>query len=146
MKQRERSNLAPPPSSNKHTAESLAMPLDTCTFTEFTYRIQQLPINSQDINNKGTLITKRQLSMSHWASYKTDERISHFQTAVMQAYPPSYLVTQYDTQLVNARMAKNTHGPETYTTQCITLFFNTYCKITLHIYKSFTRHTTLPYS
>ena len=53
------SEPAPYPSSNQHTAESLALMLDTCTDTEFTTEIQQLPSNRQ-ANCKGTLVTRRQ--------------------------------------------------------------------------------------
>jgi hypothetical protein len=62
-KKRKHSDLpkpAPYPSSNQHTAESLALMLDTCTDTEFTTIIQQLPSDRQATNRKGTLVTKRQ--------------------------------------------------------------------------------------
>ena len=71
------------PSSNQHTAESLALMLNACTDTEFTTEIQQLPSDLHATNCKGTLIAKRQLQMSRWGSYGDNESIHNFQLAIM---------------------------------------------------------------
>ena len=84
---------APHPSSNQHTAEYLALMLDTCTDTEFTTKIQPLPSNWQATNCKGTLVTKSQLQMSNRGSYRDDESIHNFHLAILQTRPPPHPVT-----------------------------------------------------
>jgi len=53
------------------------------------------------------VITKRQLLMSQWGSYRDDQSISDFHPAIMLSKPPPNLVTRYDTQLANAVVANN---------------------------------------
>ena len=75
--------------------------------------------------------------MSHWGSYRDDESIHKFQSAIRQIKPPVHLATQYDTQLANAVVADR----DVWSTQCTTLPHKTHYKTQIQ-YKYSMRHTS----
>jgi hypothetical protein len=57
--------------------------LDTYTDEQFKTTINNLlPDSWQDINKKGTIVTKRQLKMATWGEYKDDHIALLFQTTI----------------------------------------------------------------
>jgi hypothetical protein len=58
-----------PPGTNPLRIPQLVELLDTYTDEQFKTTINNLPDPWQDTNEKGTIVTKRQLSMSTWGEY-----------------------------------------------------------------------------
>ena len=66
-------------------------------------RIQTLPDNWSNYNEKGSLITKRQLLQSAWGELKESDSLQAFQQAIITSIPPpANTVTQYTTHLTSA--------------------------------------------
>ncbi len=85
----------------------LAKFLDTNTDELLKPLINDLPNTWQDINEKGALVTKRQLQISTWGEYKDDHIALLFQTTILSTRPHPHTVTEYDTLLAQSIVTRN---------------------------------------
>ena len=81
--------------------------LDTYTDEQYKAIINNMPDLWQDINEKGTLVTKRQLKMAAWGEYKDDHSALLFQITILNTKAHPYTVTQYDTLLAQSGVMHN---------------------------------------
>jgi hypothetical protein len=82
-----------------NTIPTLKNLLDTYTGEQFKAVIMKQPKAWQEINEKGTIVTKRQLLMAVWGEYKDDHNALQFHEAVLSTRAHPHTVTQYDTLL-----------------------------------------------
>jgi hypothetical protein len=61
--------------------------LDTCTDEQFKQVIIKLPEGWTATNETGNVVTKRQLEMAQWGSYKDDHNVLAFQQAILSTRP-----------------------------------------------------------
>ena len=59
------------------------------------------------MNERGTRVTKRQLEMAHWGSYKDDHSVLTFQQTIMHTKQHPKTVTQFDTLLAQSIFEQN---------------------------------------
>ena len=81
--------------------------MDTYTDDMYKVVIHNLPELWHDINEKGTLATKRQLTMAAWGEYKDDHNALLFQQAILNTRAHPHTVTQYDTLLAQSVVMHN---------------------------------------
>ena len=81
--------------------------LDTYTNEQYKAVINNLPESWQYIDEKGTLVTKRQLTMAVWGEYKDDHSALLFQEAMLNTKAHPHTVTQYDTLLAQLVVIHN---------------------------------------
>jgi hypothetical protein len=96
-----------PPGIDQLRIPHLAELLDTYTNEQFKTSINNLPDSWQDINDKGTIVTKRQLKMATWGEYKDDHSALLFQTTILNTRPHPHTATQYDTLLAQSVVTHN---------------------------------------
>jgi hypothetical protein len=53
--------------------------LDTCTDAQYIQIIKSLPTEWSAMNDRGMAVTKRQLEVAQWKSYKDDHGVLTFQ-------------------------------------------------------------------
>ena len=73
--------------------------LDTYTDEQLKATIKKLQEAWKDLNEKGTVVTTRQLLMAAWGDYKDDHNALYFQEAILSTRAHPHAVTQYDTLL-----------------------------------------------
>jgi len=73
--------------------------LDAYTDDQLKAFIKKLPEAWQEINEKGTIVTKRQFRMAVWGEYKDDHNALQFQETVLSTKSHPHTSTQYDTLL-----------------------------------------------
>jgi hypothetical protein len=81
------------------TVDTLAKLLNTCTDTEFAVIINQLPDTWHSKTTHGITLSKRLLTRCVWGSYKDDQSVSQFQTALLHHKHSIHQITQYDNAL-----------------------------------------------
>jgi hypothetical protein len=69
--------------SYPHTISCLIDLLATCTDEQYAKIIQQLLEGWSAMNDRGTIVTKRQLEMAQWGAYKDDHSVLTFQQTIM---------------------------------------------------------------
>ncbi len=79
----------------------------TCTDEQYKANIKNLPESWQDVNEKGTEVTKRQLVMAAWGEYKNDHNALLFQETILNTRAHTHKVTQYDTLLAQSVVTHN---------------------------------------
>jgi hypothetical protein len=73
--------------------------LATCTDEQYNTVIHHLPKGWTATNERGNVVTKRQLEMAQWGFYKDDHIVLTFQQAILSTRQHPQTVTQYDTLL-----------------------------------------------
>jgi len=81
--------------------------IDTYTDEQFKAAIKKLPEAWQDLNEKGIIVTKRQLLIAAWGEYKDDHGTLQFQEAILSTRAHPHTVTQYDTLLAQSVVTHN---------------------------------------
>jgi hypothetical protein len=81
-----------PPTPGLHGEDPVRIPLltgliDTYTDEQFTTIIKTLPKGWQEVNEKSTIVKKRQLLMAAWGEYKDDHSALQFQEAILNTKP-----------------------------------------------------------
>jgi hypothetical protein len=81
--------------------------LDTYTDEYYKVVINNLPKSWQDINEKGTLVTKRQLTMAALGEYKDDHNALVFQQAILNTRAHPHTIMQHDTLFAQSVVMHN---------------------------------------
>ncbi len=101
-----------PPTPTLHDTDLIRIPLltgllDTYTDEQYTSFRRNMPNAWQNVNEKGTVVKKRQLLMAAWGEYKDDHNALQFQVAILNTIPYPQTVTQYDTLLAKSVVSHN---------------------------------------
>jgi hypothetical protein len=106
-RKRQRCSGEPSQPPHPHTISRLTELLGTCTDAQYIQIIKSLPTDWSATNDRGKTITKRQLEMAQWESYKDDHIVLTFQQTIMLTRQISTTVTQYDTLLAQSIVEHN---------------------------------------
>jgi hypothetical protein len=94
-------------SSYPHTISGLTNLLATRTDEQYIEIVQQLPEGWSATNDRGTMVTKRQLETAHWGEYKDEHSVLTFQQTIMHTKQYPTTVTQFDTLFAQSIVDQN---------------------------------------
>ena len=84
-----------------HTISRMNELLDTCTDAQYIQIIKSLPTEWSATNDRGMTVTKRQLEMAQWQSYKDDHNVLTFKQLILNTRHYPNTITQFDTLLAH---------------------------------------------